>query len=121
MFFSLQTLDCGALPNIFNFNKILIISVENSNFGSTSCWVILFPIIILYRIKYLDKDSFLLLERRNTLPYKHSLLAIFKAENVFSFIKNYLRFIMEANVLSLWADGVAREEDGQFFINIQHS
>ena len=55
------------------------------------------------------------------MPYKHSLLAIFKAENVFSFIKDYLRFIMEANLFGLWADGVAREEDGQFFINIQHS
>ena len=83
---------------------------------------ILFLIIKCIELEfYLDKDSFLLLERRNTLPYKHSLLAIFKAENVFSFIKDYLRFIMEANLFGLWADGVAREEDGQFYINIQHS
>ena len=41
----------------------------------------------MYRIRFPDKDSFLLLERRNTLPYKHSLLAIFKAEMNFHSLK----------------------------------
>ena len=35
------------------FNKILIISVENSNFGSTSCWVLFCALII----KCIELDS----------------------------------------------------------------
>ena len=42
---------------------------------------------IKFRLEDPDKDSFQKHERRNTLPFKHKLLAIFKAEMYFHSLK----------------------------------